>query len=135
MTTTSLTAPDPAHDKSDNRSHNEARERHSADTQRRRPADMPVTGCGHEEGVAQTATAAQQKPLEPPDAQLLYTPGQAAAILTVKESWLRKQAGKRQVPSTRLGKHLRFSHADLEAIVASAQRATRTRTRPTRRHR
>lgn len=124
-----------AHDEPDDRSHNEVHERHSADPQWRRPADMPVTERGHEEGVTQAPAVVQQEFLEPPDAQLLYTPGQAAVILAVKESWLRKQAGKRRIPSTHLGKHLRFSHADLEAIVASAQRTTRTRTRPPRRHR
>jgi excisionase family DNA binding protein len=78
--------------------------------------------------------AARPELPEPSGAPLLYTPGQAAVILAVKESWLRKQAGKRRIPSTHLGKHLRFSHVDLEAIVASAQRTIRTRTRPPRRH-
>ncbi|WP_218131125.1 helix-turn-helix domain-containing protein [Lentzea albidocapillata] len=95
---------------------------------------MSVTGRAYEEDLAQMPAAAQPELPEPPGAQLLYTPGQAAVILAVKESWLRKQAGKRRIPSTHLGKHLRFSHADLEAIVASAQRTTRTRTRPPRRH-
>ncbi|WP_083267847.1 helix-turn-helix domain-containing protein [Lentzea guizhouensis] len=87
----------------------------------------------HEVGVTQVPTAAQELP--EPGAQLLYTPGQAAVILTVKESWLRRQAGQRRIPSTRLGKHLRFSHADLDAIVASAQCATRTRARAPRHQR
>ena len=116
------------------RSHDEVNEGHSADPQWPRPADVPVTGRGHEVGVTNALVAAQQELPEPPGAPLLYTPGQAAVILAVKESWLRKQAGRRRIPSTHLGKHLRFSHADLEAIVASAQRTTRTRTRPPRRH-
>nr|WP_143116278.1 helix-turn-helix domain-containing protein [Lentzea xinjiangensis] len=115
--------------------HSGVNEGHSDDSRRPRPAGESVTGRGHEDGVAQVPVTAQQELPEPPVAQLLYTPGQAAVILTVKESWLRKQAGQRRIPSTRLGKHLRFSHADLEAIVASAQRTTRTRTRPPRRHR
>jgi excisionase family DNA binding protein len=124
-----------AHDESDDRSHNEVHERHSADLQWRRPVDTPITGRGHEAAITQAPVAAQQEAPEQPGAQLLYTPSQAAVILAVKESWLRKQAGKRRIPSTYLGKHLRFSHADLEAIVASAQRTPRTRTRPPRRHR
>ena len=116
-------------------SHDEANEGHSTDPQRPLSADVPVAGRGHEEGVLPAPVAAQQEIPEPPGVQLLYTPCQAAVILAVKESWLRKQAGKRRIPSTHLGKHLRFSHADLEAIVASAQRNTRTRTRPPRRHR
>jgi excisionase family DNA binding protein len=51
---------------------------------------------------------------------LLYTPQQAAALLQVRESWLRKKAAARAIPCTFLGKHLRFSPADLAAIVAAA---------------
>src|SRR4051794_33311318 len=65
--------------------------------------------------------------------QLLYTPAEAAAKLRVRESWLRRRAAARQVPCTFLGKHLRFSAADLAAIVAlNGQAATgrRPRRRP-----
>jgi excisionase family DNA binding protein len=54
------------------------------------------------------------------DGALLYTPQQAAALLQVRESWLRKKAAARAIPCTFLGKHLRFSPADLTAIVAAA---------------
>ncbi|WP_092778432.1 helix-turn-helix domain-containing protein [Actinokineospora terrae] len=66
---------------------------------------------------------------------LLFTPAQAADLLQVKESWLRRRAGQRRVPSTALGKHLRFSRADLERIAADAARPATgpgTPTRPTR---
>jgi excisionase family DNA binding protein len=53
---------------------------------------------------------------------LLYTPAEAAQRLRVRESWLRKKAAARQVPCTFLGKHLRFSPADLAAIVAASVR-------------
>jgi hypothetical protein len=59
-------------------------------------------------------------PTSAPDGPLLYTPGQAAALLQVRESWLRKKAAARTVPCTFLGKHLRFSPTDLAAIVAAA---------------
>ncbi|WP_409463261.1 helix-turn-helix domain-containing protein [Amycolatopsis sp. GA6-003] len=49
--------------------------------------------------------------------QLVYTPKQSARRLTVPESWLRREAGERKIPCTFLGKHLRFSEADLHAIV------------------
>jgi excisionase family DNA binding protein len=49
---------------------------------------------------------------------VLYTPAQAAALLAVKESWLRRKAGQRAIPCTFLGKHLRFSTHDLRAITA-----------------
>lgn len=50
---------------------------------------------------------------------LLLTPGQAAGLLQVRESWLRRRAAERRVSCTFVGKHLRFSRADLEAIVAA----------------
>lgn len=63
----------------------------------------------------------------------LYTPAQAADRLAVSESWLRRQAGQRRIPSTRIGKHLRFSATDLGDIVAAGHRQPRRRSaRPTR---
>ncbi|MEW2427819.1 helix-turn-helix domain-containing protein [Micromonospora sp. NPDC047644] len=64
----------------------------------------------------------------------LYTPAEAAARLRVPESWLRRRAGRRQIPCTFLGKHLRFSAADLAAIIAAAAQVPTGR-RTTRRHR
>ena len=58
-------------------------------------------------------------------ARLLHTPAKAAEILSVKESWLRRAAGRRLVPSTMLGKHLRFSDTDLEEIAARGRRLAR----------
>jgi excisionase family DNA binding protein len=62
----------------------------------------------------------------------LHTPAQAAELLAVKESWLRRKAGQRLIPSTMLGKHLRFSDNDLQEIT---QAGARPATRPTRRPR
>ena len=62
------------------------------------------------------------------DAALLYTPTQAARLLSVPESWLRKRAGQRLVPCTFLGKHLRFSRRDLTAIVDAGGRPPRPTT-------
>jgi excisionase family DNA binding protein len=50
----------------------------------------------------------------------LYTPRAAAEVLAVRESWLRRKAAARAVPCTFLGRHLRFSRADLEAIAQAA---------------
>jgi excisionase family DNA binding protein len=55
----------------------------------------------------------------------LYTPAQAADLLAVKESWLRRQAGQRKIPCTFVGKHLRFSHADLNTITQNGRRPAR----------
>jgi excisionase family DNA binding protein len=80
---------------------------------------------------AQTSAAAT--PVE--GNQLLYTPAEAAKQLRIRESWLRRQAAARQIPCTFLGKHLRFSAADLAAIVAQngqAPTGRRPRRRPSR---
>jgi hypothetical protein len=54
--------------------------------------------------------------------QVLYTADQAATLLQVRPSWLRRKAAARAVPCRYLGKHLRFSRADIHAIAeASAQ--------------
>ena len=70
-------------------------------------------------------------------APLLYTPAEAAEILKVPESWLRKKAAARVIPCTFVGKHLRFSDHDVTAIVQAGQRRPvsgplrRTRPHPT----
>ncbi|MBB5808900.1 excisionase family DNA binding protein [Saccharothrix ecbatanensis] len=61
-----------------------------------------------------------QEPSTPPvSAPRLYTPAQAAELLAVRESWLRRKAGQRAIPCTFLGKHLRFSAANLRDIADS----------------
>ena len=55
-------------------------------------------------------------------AQILFTPAQAAELLQVRESWLRRRAARRTVPCTFLGKHLRFSEGNLRQIASDAAR-------------
>ena len=50
-------------------------------------------------------------------AGVLYTPADAAELLAMPESWLRRKAGQRLIPCTKLGKHLRFSPDDLARIT------------------
>jgi hypothetical protein len=57
--------------------------------------------------------------------QLLYTAEQAAGLLQVRSSWLRRKAAAREVPCRFLGKHLRFSWADLEAIAGTSPSSPR----------
>ena len=57
----------------------------------------------------------------------LRTPVQAAQLLAVPESWLRRKAAARSIPCTFLGKHLRFSPADLAAISIAGAQPIRTR--------
>ncbi|GAA2638147.1 hypothetical protein GCM10010411_92550 [Actinomadura fulvescens] len=52
----------------------------------------------------------------------VYTPAEAARLLKVSESWLRKKAAARVIPCTFFGKHLRFSEDDLAAIVRAGAR-------------
>jgi excisionase family DNA binding protein len=52
----------------------------------------------------------------------LYTPTEAARLLSVRESWLRRRVTARLVPCTFLGRQLRFSHADVIAVAAAAAR-------------
>lgn len=54
-----------------------------------------------------------QSPSEP----LLYTATQAAAMLQVRPSWIRRKATARTIPCRYLGKHLRFTHDDIIAIT------------------
>jgi excisionase family DNA binding protein len=49
----------------------------------------------------------------------LYTADQAAELLQVRVSWLRKKATARVIPCTFVGKHLRFSSTDLTLIIAA----------------
>lgn len=66
-------------------------------------------------------------PSEPP--VVLYTPAQAAEVLTVKESWLRRKAGKRSIPCTFVGRHLRFSEQNLRDIASAGSRPPRQSSR------
>lgn len=83
--------------------------------QRARPEPLR-TGTGHRANPAETCPA--EDSAEPP---VIYTPAEAAVVLAVPESWLRRQAGQRAIPCTRIGRHVRFSAADLHAIVAPAR--------------
>lgn len=67
--------------------------------------------------------------------RLLYTPAEAAALLAVRESWLRRKAGRREIPCTFLGKHLRFSSDDLTSIAQTGARPARSTRPPAKRHR
>lgn len=63
----------------------------------------------------------------------LHTPAEAAAMLQVRESWLRKKASARVIPCTFIGKHLRFSDQDITAIIAAGAKQPVVRSRPRRR--
>lgn len=80
---------------------------------RERPGHAGSAPVGERSGDTSAAGAPAAE-----DDIVLYTPAQAAALLAVKESWLRRKAGQRAIPCTFVGKHLRFSTHDLRAITA-----------------
>jgi hypothetical protein len=59
-----------------------------------------------------------------PGEPLLYTAEQAAVLLQVRPSWLRRKAAARAVPCRLLGKHLRFSRTDIETIAENSATTT-----------
>jgi hypothetical protein len=61
---------------------------------------------------------------------VLLTAEQAAELLQVRPSWLRRKAAARAVPCRFLGKHLRFSYADINAIAEASAQPPRQRRRP-----
>jgi len=48
---------------------------------------------------------------------------EAAAALKIPEHSLRKKVAARQVPFTRIGKHVRFAPHHLDAIIAAGEQA------------
>ena len=63
-------------------------------------------------------------------ADQLYTAADAAAILKVRESWLKTKAAARLIPCTFIGKHLRFSDDDIAEIMKAGARQPVTSRRP-----
>ena len=90
----------------------------------RRPAADATTETTVAERSDTAATDARASADPPPPQPVgllpLYTPAEAAQMLAVPESWLRRRVTARLVPHTVLGKHLRFSHADLVVIATTA---------------
>ena len=90
----------------------------------------PTPNAGAAVAHAATAHAAAAGADGPDDAAeaepLLYTVEEAAALLRVRPSWLQRKAAARAVPCTFLGKHLRFSRTDLDAVIASGAQHPRS---------
>jgi excisionase family DNA binding protein len=57
---------------------------------------------------------------------VLYSVQQAAARLSVAPKWLYERTRKNAIPYRRLGKYVRFSESDLEAIIKSAKVSVNT---------
>jgi excisionase family DNA binding protein len=52
----------------------------------------------------------------------LFTAAEAASMLKVRESWLKRKASARLIPCTFVGKHLRFSDDDIAEIMKAGAR-------------
>lgn len=81
----------------------------------RAPVDEPSVPVTDRSDTGRALTA-----VEP----LLYTAEQAAVLLQVRPSWLRRKTAARAVPCRFLGKHLRFSRSDIETIAESSAPTT-----------
>lgn len=55
------------------------------------------------------------------DQKVLLTTAEAAARLHVSPSWLKRRAAAGTVPHVRLGRSVRFSEADISAIIESGR--------------
>ncbi|MFE2752240.1 helix-turn-helix domain-containing protein [Actinosynnema sp. NPDC059335] len=85
---------------------------------------VPEAGNGPASAAPKPETAPDGDCVTTP-ARLLHTPAQAARMLAVPESWLRRMAGRREIACTLVGKHLRFSDADLHSIIQRGSRPAR----------
>ena len=91
---------------------------------------MSTTEAPHP-ALGTSVTPVEDRASDPTSGLLpLYTPAEAADMLAVRESWLRRRATARAVPCTFLGKHLRFSPADLVAIARAGATPTGPPPRP-----
>jgi excisionase family DNA binding protein len=93
--------------------------RQTSDTGGAPPTRLASTASGSAGSRNDEQLVADQLPLR--------TPAEAAQLLAVPESWMRRKAAARAIPCTFLGKHLLFSPADLAAIIAAAAQPPRTR--------
>lgn len=59
------------------------------------------------------------KPVAGPP-QVLFTFAEAAEMTKLRESWLRKAVSERRIPFRRIGRHVRFAQADIDALVTGA---------------
>ncbi len=51
----------------------------------------------------------------------LLTVEQAAALLAVPPSWLKQRVAAHAIACTRLGRHVRFTHEQLTALIAASE--------------
>lgn len=64
-----------------------------------------------------TLSKESKPPVNAAPAQLLFTFAQAAQMTSLPESWLRKAVTERRIQFRKVGKHIRFSTADIDALI------------------
>lgn len=84
-----------------------------------RPADEPATSSTQPAASTSETPGADPATLE---SLRLCTAAQVAELLAVPEAWLQRKAGRREIPSTQIGKHVRFSIEDIATIVREGAR-------------
>jgi excisionase family DNA binding protein len=52
---------------------------------------------------------------------VVFTIAEAARLLNVPLGWLSKKVSSREVPHTRLGKHVRFTAEHIQLIIAAGE--------------
>lgn len=67
-----------------------------------------------------TLSKESKPPVNVAPTPLLFTFAQAAQMTSLSESWLRKAVTERRIPFRKVGKHVRFSQADLDALIEQA---------------
>ncbi len=86
-----------------------------------RSGDRALSRGGQSSGASPAAQPSEST------VPMLFTAEQAAVILQLRPSWLRRKAAARAVPCRFVGKHLRFARGDLETIAEmSAQKPRRS---------
>ncbi|MFJ9127694.1 helix-turn-helix domain-containing protein [Streptomyces sp. NPDC102340] len=68
------------------------------------------------------ATGHRDERAAPAQELRLFTAVQAAGLLQIPASWLRKKAAAGQIAHTRIGRHLRFSSTDLQQLIKNGGR-------------
>ncbi len=84
--------------------------------------DRRDTQSSHPGHTAHSAPASAAEGNDRAEAARLFTAEQAAQVLQVPPSWLRKKAAAGAIPHTRIGRHLRFSDRDLQRLIEAGQR-------------
>lgn len=89
------------------------------------PRNLAVVSAAPEETMSSPNNEASAQE------QLLFTADQAAQLLQVRASWLRRRATARAIPCRFLGKHLRFSRDDIDQIAEESKQDVRNGPRTT----